>query len=160
VGPFPVVRKRCRPVQALVDFPHHPPIQHETVEMLFDSCEVLGRSEEFTAQGNHLFRNLWGTEPITLGDDVPDPSPILRNLIGGSRCGVFIRVSPLQYSLMTMGTLPCLDLWQKRANRILSDDLGRCFPGQYQHFLPIPVDVKLSRADNGGQSRIIQDGCP
>jgi hypothetical protein len=61
---------------------------------------------------------------------------------------------------MTMGALPYLDLWQIRTNRILSDDFWRCFSGQYQHFLPISVDVKLSRADNGGQLRIIQDGCP
>ena len=63
-------------------------------------------------------------------------------------------------AMMTMGALLCLDLWQKPANLILSDDLGRCLPGQYQHFLPISVDVKLSRADNGGQLRILQDGCP
>ena len=62
--------------------------------MLFDGCEVLGRSEELTAQGDHLFRSLWGTEPFTMGDNVPDPSLIRRNLIGRSRCGVFFQVSP------------------------------------------------------------------
>ena len=90
-----------------------------------------------------------------------DPAPLVLHPERRPGVPVLSHQAPTAFSWKTTPVfLPCLDLWQKWTNRILSDDLGRCFPSQYQHFLPISVDVKLSRAHNSGQLRILQDGCP